>query len=247
MEIIMNDVLIMVLILLTAGLILSNGSLFLHRRRKHIRNVKENNISPDKYCELSDRIQWIQITIIMVGILITILGWNIKSNITAEIKRETVGELLNRIKGISTVLDSLSNEKTLLLKSYKNIKDQNVEIIDKVSRLNKTYQPVFHNIENAINKSNTILQAYIVKNIREIPRKEKISRLYFKNMQPVNVDRLPTFKTAPIVGIFNNCAWEFEVKNVTSKYIDVYFWSRASEEQDFMFWILEPIIKIANN
>lgn len=243
----MNNVIVMVWIILVVGILSSNIILLLNRRMKSYRIRKNDNISSDKYCELSDRIQWIQTTIIMVGVLITILGWNIKSNIVAEIQRETVGELLNRIQDITTDIDRLSKEKNVLLDSYKNIKSQNNEIINQISHLNNLYQPVNNKIENIIKKSNTILQTYIVKDIRNIPKQEKVSRLYFRDMQPINVERLPLFKSAPIIGIFNNCAWEFEVKNITSEYIDVYFWSRASEKQDFMFWILEPIINNANN
>jgi len=249
----MNVTILIVWIIIGIGILASNivwGIRCLNK--KHYLKVtkidkNDKQYSFDKYSELSDRIQWIQTTIIMVGVVITILGWNIKSNIVSEIKKETIGELLNRIQDITTSIDSLSEEKNILLTSYENIKVQNNKIIKEISHLNKIYEPVNNKIENIIGKSNTIIQAYIVKDIKNISKQGKLSRLYFKDMQPINAEQLPVFKSAPIVGIFINCGWDIEITNITSEYIEVDFWSSPSTKPDFMFWILEPIINNAPN
>ena len=63
--------------------------IFLVNLKKGIKKEKEKYLE-ERYLDLNLKYQFLQTTIIIVGIVITFLGWNIKETITSDLKKEVL-------------------------------------------------------------------------------------------------------------------------------------------------------------
>jgi predicted nuclease of restriction endonuclease-like RecB superfamily len=117
------------------------------------------------------------LTLIIVSVLIAFMGWDIRSQIVSEVTRDVSTDIEN----FSVQIDS----------SLKLINAKTASFLRETEQFQKTLSERYTNIE-------TLLGIYVVPDIKIMGDNQ---RLYFKDLHPINAEKLPIFRKPPIVDV----------------------------------------------
>jgi hypothetical protein len=143
-------------------------------------NVYYKQLSDERYVELKVRTITLTNILIMLSIVIAFLGWNVRSNIISEVKKEITPEI------------------------------------------------------------GTLVPIYVVPDLRIVSTISQ-STLYYKDMKPINANRLPIFEKPPIINISQTGRKRtIYINQVTKDYVNLTLGvTGESGDIDFTLWIVK--------
>lgn len=206
------------LIIFSLGIFITN-ILILISLFKIKKSIKDSSFSQDeRYYELKLRIQVLIITTVIAGFAISFLGWNIQDNIIQSVKRDIGSEISPLINKMKDEANQASQNINLLSGQY-NEQSKN---ISKITSINNILGNKVDSLNNIVGKKlenlKTLLNIYIVSDLN-LNLESGDQTFYFRNMKPINADRLPIFKKDPIVNIQTDNSLGVDIVKITKEYI----------------------------
>lgn len=197
-----------------------------------LRSLKQSqkpyvNISDERYFDLKYRLQLLITTVVIVGVAITFLGWNIRSQIISETKSEVLSEVKNDIikmtrDSIQTLTKDLSKLKstaTTVSEDQKDLMRGALQISSEYKLLTLQQKNLSEEVKQKLAGINTLLNVYITDAKIDTSALAKTSRIYFKNLKPINAD-LPKFAQPPIVNVISNSGTYIRINKTTAEFFD---------------------------
>jgi len=179
---------------------------------------KDNKVIQDKrYLELNLKFQYLQTLIVVGGISLVFLGWNVKSQVAEElkfdirlIKEEQIDSINRKIEDVNKSIVQLENRRDIIQKEIETLTSENEQLKKKHTKLNDEIGKRTADIE-------TLLRIYIVS---DIPYKVKnLDTLYYKNLpRPINAKKLPDFRKPPVINIQSTSDIHVSIDTTTTDY-----------------------------
>lgn len=237
------------LIVISVGILLLN-ILILTTLQKLKKTSKETNLSYDKnYLDLNLKFQLLLTTLIMAGVTITFLGWNVKSQISQELKKEILSDIKIKIDTINSETDTLKTRINETNDVYSVYKKKLNSIEEKYVAADKNYKLLNDETNKRISNIKTLLSIYVVADIPvKINDMSKPIRFVYSKMKPLNSQNLPEFKKPPLINIQPSAgALAFSITNITKDFIEIVptmitmknLDSNEMVETKLTFWLVE--------
>jgi hypothetical protein len=235
------------------GIIILNTIIIL-QLRKLKKEVDKQNFPDERYWELKLRIHALITTVIIVGAAIVFLGWNIRSQISSELKtevlvdtRDDIRDAMGSADSLGNVLDSLKEKVKSFSSSYLEINSESIRAQGLLSDLNNEVDKLDDEVQKRISDIKTLLKIYVVPDIRWKKNQEASKRFYFKDMKPVNSSSLPLFSKPPSILILGNYKVGAVITDLTREYVELLLVStttatKSDEIKDhysLTFWVVE--------
>ncbi len=211
----MKENLLIILIILWFGIFLSD-LLVIYQLWKIKRKAKENTNDNERYFDLKLRIHSLQLTIVFATFLIFFLGWNVKNQIIRSIK----DDISVQIDSLKLSANKLKSKYDDLDSSFSNKVEEVKELAAEFNALKRNYKQLNSTLQRKLENIKTILNIYLVPNIKLDSTKE-VKRFYFNKMKPLNADRLPKFIRPPYVIIQTNSGIGLRTEKITKEYIEL--------------------------
>lgn len=215
------------------------------------KDVNIQNFPDERYWELKLKLHVLIITVTLVGSAIVFLGWNIKSQISMELKteiledtREEINTTKNSADSLRIHLNSLKDKINSFASSYSKINTQSEKTKYLLSDLNTKTQELEAEVQRRISDIKTLLKIYVVPDIR-INLKDRKIKLYFKDMNPVNSSALPIFTKPPAVLTVGDYKAGIVITDLTKEYIELdcvritYYNNKEPEYVSLSLWFVE--------
>ncbi|MDF0714725.1 hypothetical protein PY092_01075 [Muricauda sp. 334s03] len=230
MQVFTNVLLIIVLVLLILDVV------FLYRIQKS--PITRNRNSFDKrFFELKFELRVIEAVAAILLFVGTFLGAASLNEIKTEYKSDLEDEI-EALRKETIDFETKVAEYTKSLDSLKSKEGQSIENLNDVKR-------EFAIINNKVAKTQEALRytskIFIVKGLKHYHQKEGDVTFYFDQMETVNNESLPVFKSAPTLSVQGKGSVYF-IKEVTTKYVKLsaMFVMEQPEYETLDLWIVEP-------
>ena len=182
------------------------------------KNIKKDSNLNESYFDLKLRLHSLQLTVAFATFLIVFLGWNIKEQIIDSITGDISAQIEPDVKLIRSKADSLkTNYDSLSLNLTKKIAEIN-QLSKYYLALRKDYENLNSLMNLKLEHLSTLLNIYLVTNLELDPSKRS-TKLFFKDLVPVNANKLPEFKTPPFINIQTDWGLGLNIDELTNSYI----------------------------
>ena len=211
--------------------------IYLHQVSK---KGKDNKVIQDQhYLELNLKFQYLLTFFLLASAMIFFLGWNVKSQVAEELKfdissiaEEQIDSINRKTETINKSIAHLENRKNEIHEEIETLTAENEQLKEKHKRLNDELTKRSLDIK-------TLLRIYIVVDV-PIDFNNKKTRFYFKDLKPINADKLPDFKKPPIVNIQATTPQIYEIVDNESKdYVVIRASLGEGGKGKITFWIVE--------
>ncbi len=235
----MQNNLLTISIILLVSIFIANILILIYMfKQARIKNNHNSDLNAN-YLDLNFKFQLVITTLWVVGVAITTLGWNVKTQIVGELKSEILSDVkddLGNLKGQAELLNLSYKESSNAINNIQNnlynLENSTMQLIGKYDKLDNLLSERMMNIE-------TILKIYIVPDIKLV-NEDSTSHYDYKNLKPINSSNLPKFKKPPIVMIQTTAgALTFDIEKNTEEYIEIRPNMIHGEELYLTFWIVE--------
>ncbi len=226
-----------------ASLIIGLEITVIFNLRQLSKKGKDNRIMQDKhYIELNLKFQYLQTFLILAGILIVFLGWNVKDQIIEGIRVEIKSDVEKQVKKVEDVNMKIEN----INKEINKLENRKVEIekdIESLTAENEQLKKQHKKLKNELEKRTvdikTLLRIYIV---TDIPYGSKdIDTLYYKDLpNPINAKELPEFKKTPVVNVQTTTDKQVFILECTTDYMIINLSAVSTSEGGILtLWIVD--------
>lgn len=210
---------------------------YLHRL---LRRGKDSKVIRDEhYLELNLKFQYLKTLIVLGGVIIVFLGWNVKSEVADEVKFDIKTIADKQIENINRKTNSLNKSITQLENRRNKIQKEIKILISKNESLKEKHKKLNAELTKRISDIETLLRIYIV---TDIPFKLKMEpdTLYYRDLKPINAARLPDFKKPPVINIQRTSDIAVWVSERTTDFVVVNYGPASTAEKGTLtFWIVD--------
>jgi len=231
----MNSFVVILLVMLVA---VSLWNFFSLNRLKRLANRDESPTADAKYYELKYNIQFLvgmsAVLIAVVGILGYKTMGDVKNDLSADAKI-SVDSMKVKLKSISDELESkeanaveLNNRMIQMASNAKEVE----QAISKVKSLEAKIK--------GINDKNILKQNYYIVPSISYSVKEPQKKFYFKDLPTNTGDRLPEFRTPPLVFATQDLHHSVQIFNITTESFEIVWQGFITTEESPTVDLKEP-------
>lgn len=217
---------------------------FLWRIFKNI-GKKKKSIPDEKYFELKYNINLLKAVSAILIFLVGFLGFNSYNNISENIDKDFSEKFEKQNKRIDSLTLKLFNYESLV----DSLKTEEGEAVKNLKDINRK----FVSIDNKLRKNNEALKyttkVFVVKDLIISYEVEGVQRFYFNKLKTFKNEKLPVFKTTPLVVLQTRYS-DLTIAKITNNYIELFANSmtvhideKTNKEIEFDYfdmWIAEP-------
>jgi hypothetical protein len=194
-----------------------------------------NNLKDERYFELKYRIDLITAVFSIAVFFAVFLGYNSVQDVKKNIETDMRTSLDSVSKDLDKSRSDAEEIRGVEEKSRSSFDEITLSLDDKKKQLDKLEKQI-----RAINSKNILKQNYYVVNYRDNSDREKSTfKIFFKDLKPMSVDRLPKFRTTPAVIVSASEGRRPVIGTITTEWFEIGFVQPDTSPVDVNFLIFE--------